>query len=329
MITRIRTTKNDSFQAATFELILHALLKGLGCTVTVEPEVPNESGKRPDFLVVTPQGDSVYVEATLAFADSPEERAMERRINGIYDALEKIDSPNFSVNVWVRATSVSGPSETKLRRHVVEWLATLDPDAVFQRVIATHCGSFSEYHDGEWIISLEAWGRPPERRGLGQRVVGMRHGNVGVKNDWGPIRKAIKKKGSRYDILPHPLLVAVNVYGFWLDRNDEMQALFGQEQVVFHKTDQGATPIVQRAPDGVWLGQFTRVSGTWIFDVVGPWTVARRDKHKPTVYFNPWAAKPLPSLFTTVHHAVASGNEMRWTEGLLPGDILHLPPDWP
>ena len=195
LIVRIRTTKNDSFQAATFELIIHALLKGLGCTVTVEPEIPNDSGKKPDFLAVTPQGDAVYVEATLAFADSPEERAMERRINGIYDALEKIHSPNFSVNVWVRATSASTPSETKLRRHVVEWLATLDPNVVFQQVITTHRGSFSEYRDGEWIIGLEAWGRPPERRGLGQRVVGIRHGNAGIKNDWGPIRKAIKKKG--------------------------------------------------------------------------------------------------------------------------------------
>ena len=41
-------------RSATFELILFALLKSLGCSVVVHPDLPNGSTNHPDFLTVTP-----------------------------------------------------------------------------------------------------------------------------------------------------------------------------------------------------------------------------------------------------------------------------------
>jgi hypothetical protein len=55
-----RWTRNAAF----FELLLHVMLKKADFTVTHEPEI-QDSPRRPDFLVRSPDGLHFYIEATL------------------------------------------------------------------------------------------------------------------------------------------------------------------------------------------------------------------------------------------------------------------------
>ncbi len=328
LAARMRSGKRDAYEAATFELIVYALLRSLGCSVDIEPGLPNGSAKRPDFLAVTPEGESVYVEATLASAYSKAEMAAKNRVKRVYAAMEKLDCPDFAINVRVRRQSLQSVNERELRHFLKGWIASLNPDQIVQQIIAHQLAGAprTRWDNNGWTIEFEAMARKPERRGLGQRVVGVRWGNVQTVNDWQPIRDAIKRKGSRYGLLPHPFLVAINVDAFSMDQSDEVQAFFGQEEIVFNTLDGLSSPTVRLRPDGVWVRQFTRVSGAWMFSRMGLWTIASRDS---TAYFNPWAAKPLPELFTRLHHAKAVEEQLQWTKGVLPRELLSLPPAWP
>lgn len=161
-------------------------------------------------------------------------------------------------------------------------------------------------------------------------MVGAFSAGGGFIDAWTPIRDAVKYKGSKYGELNKPLLVAVNLDSFNLDRIDEMQALFGQEKFVFTVGQTEKEPGFERAPNGAWYGkrgpQYTRVSGLWIFNDLSPYTVGVR---RPTLYFNPWASFDLPVLLKYFSHASVDNETMEWFEGVSLSALFGLKDGWP
>lgn len=152
----------------------------------------------------------------------------------------------------------------------------------------------------------------------------------GIVDDWTPIRNAVKYKGSKYGELNKPLLVAVNLDSFHLDRIDEMQALFGQEQFVFSVGQSEEGFRFERAPNGAWYGksgpQYTRVSGLWIFNDLSAYSIGVR---RSTIYFNPWAAFSLPEILKYFPYASVEGEKMEWVEGARLSTLFGLKDGWP
>lgn len=332
LISRITSGDKRNFQSAIFELILFALLRSIGCSITVHPDLPNGNSTHPDFLIITPEGESIYVEAVLASEYSMADVSAHKRTDAVLNAIEKIDSPNFFIGVDAEGHPERPPSGKSLRKELERWLASLDPDVVAHEVLALGHSAIPrmKWQHEDWSIVFEAIPKKPERRGQGQRVIGTLSGGVRLVNVWEPIRDAVKAKGNRYGELPHPLLVAINVDALSVDKIDEMQGLFGQEEFVFSVNNPSAPPQMRRKPNGAWFGksgpQYTRVSGAWIFNTLNSWNIVSR---KNTVYFNPWATKPLPTIFTSVHHAKTKGEKMQWRKGRSLGDILALSAEWP
>lgn len=332
LISRITSRDCKNFKSATFELILFALLKSLGCKVEIHPESENGSGKHPDFLAVTPKGESVYIEAVLASEYSESEVSAQKRTDVVLNTINKIDSPNFFVGVKVEGHPERPPKGRDLRKKLTQWLSSLDPDTValdMEDSDHTSIPSMTWEKDG-WRINFEAIPKKPEYRGQGQSAIGMLSTGARWINVWEPIRDAIKTKGGRYHELPHPLLIAINVDAMSLDRIDEMQGLYGQEEVVIDRNDLSATPQMSRKANGAWFGyqgpQYTRVSGAWIFESINPWNIVSR---RNTFYFNPWATKSVPALFESLDHAKAKEEKMAWIEGRTLSQILSLSPEWP
>jgi len=332
LISRITSGENGHFRSAIFELVLFALLRSLGGSITVHPDLQNGSATHPDFLVVTPTGESIYVEAVLASEHREAEVSARKRTDAVLNAIERIDSPNFFVGVDADGQPERPPSGKRLRKELERWLATLDPDAVARDVskLGRDAIPRMKWQHEDWNITFEAIPKKPENRAQGQRVIGMLSGGPRWINAWEPIRDAVKTKGNRYVDLPHPLLVAINVDALSVDRIDEMQGLYGQEEYVFSVADLSAPPQMRRKANGAWFGQhgpqYTRVSGVWIFVALNPWNIVSR---KNTVHFNPWASKPLPAFFDSVHHAKAECEQMQWIDGLSLREILGLSADWP
>lgn len=331
LIARVKSGDQHNFHSATFELVLFALLRSLGCAVTIHPNLPNGGVSHPDFLAVTRNGAQAYVEAVLASDYSSGEIAARKRKDVVLAAIDNINSPNFFVSVDAEGNPERPPSGKALVRELEKWLKSLDPDRVTRDIDEHGLDTMPKMtweHEG-WKVSFGAIPRKPELRGKGQRVIGARFSGAQFVNVWKPIRDAVKSKGNRYGALPHPLLVCVNVDGMSVDRIDEMQALFGQEEYVF-KVGEPGEPKMRRRPNGAWLGpngpQYKRVSGVWIFDTLNPWNVVSR---KNCMYLNPWADRPLPDVFLTLNHAKPQDNKMVWIDGRPLGEVLNLPRDWP
>lgn len=304
----------------------------MGGSIEIHPDLDNGSERHPDFLVSFGEGEQFYVEAVLASEHSGIELAAERRKNVVLDSIERIESPNFFLGINAEGNPETPPSGKALRRELSTWLATLDPDAVTNALDEHGLDGVPKmqwYHDG-WKIEFEAIPIKPERRGNGQRVIGMLSGGARFINGWEPIRDALSSKGNRYGELSKPLIVAVNVEAFSLDRIDEMQALFGQEEYVFSRESREAQPAMRRAANGLWIGprgpQYTRISGAWLFGGINPWNIVSR---KNTVYFNPWARLAPPEDLRRLNHASANDGKMEWVDGITLAELLGISNKWP
>lgn len=332
LISRMQSRDSKAFESATFEIILYAILTNLGATIKIHPDLDNGSEKHPDFLVSFGAGEEFYVEAVLASEHSDAELAAERRKNVVLDSIERLESPNFFLGINADGNPDTPPSGKALRRELSAWLATLDPDEVTNTVDKHGVEAFPKmpwHHDG-WKIEFEAIPIKPEKRGNGQRVIGMLSGSARFINKWQPIRDALRSKGNRYGALSKPLIVAVNVETFSLDKIDEMQALYGQEEYVFSRESPEHQPTMRRAANGLWNGphgpQYTRISGAWLFGGINLWNIVSR---KNTVYFNPWAQIAAPDELRKLNHASANEEKMEWVDGVSLAELLGLESSWP
>ncbi len=332
VIARIKSGDKKNFESATFELILFSIMSKLGCSLQIHPDLGNGSTKHPDFLITTPEGDKFYLEAVLASEYSAAELAAEKRKNVVLESIERLESPNFFLGIKAEGNPDSPPRGRALRGELFEWLESLDPDIVAKEVEEKGFEKIPTMvwrHDN-WDIKFEAIPIKPEKRGMGQRVIGALSNGARWINGWEPIRDTIRSKGNHYGELDKPLVVAVNVNAFSLDRIDEMQALFGQEEYIFTRSDLNAQPEMRRTPNGAWYGregpQYTRVSGAWIFGTLNPWNIVSR---KNTLYFNPWASLKLPEFIEQLNHASVVDDKMKWVDGLSLREILELPESWP
>lgn len=263
---------------------------------------------------------------------SAAELAAEKRKNVVLETIERLESPNFFIGVNAKGNPDTPPPGKALQKELSSWLESLDPDEVARNVDNKGFGEVPTMewnHDG-WNIEFEAIPIKPERRGKGQRVIGVLSGEARWINGWEPIRDAIRSKGGKYGELPKPLIIAVNVDDFSLDRIDEMQALFGQEEYVFNRNNHKAQPEMRRVPNGAWSGptgpQYTRVSGAWLFGSMNPGNISSR---KSTLYLNPWARLPVPNELTQINHAAVSDEKMVWFDGMPLWELLELQESWP
>lgn len=329
---RIRSGNDAHFKSATFELILHASLLRLGCTLEAHPQLPNGSPARPDFHVTTPDGQEFYLEAVLASENNGADAAADARIGTTLDALAQASHPNFWVAIEWEGVPNSQPSGNRLRACTLAWLNSLDPDQI-QNVIDVSgfeaTPAFVWRHE-DWAVTLRPIPLKPERRGTSTTLIGVLNGGGGLVDAWTPIKNAVKSKGTKYGELDKPLLVAIDFETFHLDRIDEMQALYGQEQYLFAAEDPAGEPEFQRAPNGAWHGkrgpQFTRVSGVWLFNDLNPYTVASR---RHTIYLNPWAAFSLPEALKQMPHAIVEDGKIQWRDGIVLRHLFGLTEAWP
>ncbi len=330
LISRMKLQDRRSFESASFEIALFAILSSLGCKVEIHPDLENGSNKRPDFHVTTPDGEGFYVEAVLASEFDVNEMAAEKRKNALLQAIEKIDSPNFFIGIESGGSPDTPPPGKALRGDLYKWLSELNPDDAIREYESKGSDALPvlkwQYED--WRIKFQAIPIKPERRGQGQRVIGLYSEGARWTNSWEPIRNAILSKGGRYGKLSKPYVVAVNVDSSALNRIDEIQALFGEEQFTFSPDSQELR--VHRATNGAWVGpkgpQYTRVTGAWLFGNLNPYNIVSR---KNNLYVNPHSPIAIPKALMHLNHSIVSNERMESINGRPLWDLLGLSPSWP
>ncbi len=331
LINRFRSNSNSNFRSAEFELLLYSALQRQGFVLAPHPVLPNGSSSRPDFLVTAPTGESFYLEAVLS-SQSSEDRTDQPLIATTLDVFTTASHTNFGVIVKTSGYPSTQPSRRRILRKTLAWLDSLDPDDVQAAIEASGHGAMPTLvmtHES-LKISVQALPLRADRRGKASRLLAAQFGQAGWVDSWSPIRDAITFKGNKYGRLDKPLVVAVNFSGHHLDRTDEMQALFGQEQIVLSTEELDAEPRLDRAPNGAWVGksgpQFRGVGGAWLFDNLCIYNLPSR---QATLYLNPWARLSVPAEMLRFSHAIVLDGHITWHDGVALNEAFDLPHNWP
>jgi hypothetical protein len=334
---RFRSKKDQQHHAAFFELFLHELLLQLGCSVTIHPSPGETTTRRPDFVAESPSGSRFYIEAVVVTGESEKNAAATARMNVVYDALDRLDSPNFFIGVELRGAPKTPPRAEPMRSFLRERLAALDPDEMTQLVRSASFDALPRWrfeHEG-WEIDFFPIPKSPRARGKpGIRPVGMRMPEPFWSEPRLAIRDAIVEKARRYGDLDLPYIIAVNALEAGVDRIDIMEALFGKEKFTVKLTPSGPSrPQMTREPDGVWTSpsgpRHARVSAVLLASPVLPWNVPRA---QICLYHNPWARRPYASELTRLPQAIpdsTTARHMEWQDGESLARIFGLHPQWP
>jgi hypothetical protein len=332
--SRLRSPDNRQFNAAFWELYLHEALTQAGYVVTTHPAVEG-TDRSPDFLVEG-RDQAFYMEARVA-SESDDEITATRRRRRVYDALDRLHSPNFWLWIDVEGEGASDLPTRNLRRKLETWLAGLDPDDIERQITATKnvrsIATF-EWESEDWHLVFRPWPKPPEVRGSDDlRPLGVfESGEAGLVDDISPLKKALSDKGCAYGDLEYPYIVAVRINSITADKQDVAEALYGKLQYQIDidlSGEQQVHPV--RAPDGYWFGgtqwRHQNVSAVLVaYSSLQPWTVTREI---PTLWEHPYAERAVSAPPMWIR-AVARSGEVQYREAsVLPSDLFGLRSDWP
>lgn len=334
MVTRLRSPDNHHFEAAFFELYVHALFTRIGFGLRLHPPA-GARGRRPDFLA-TKDGAKLLIEAaTIGEADTAG-RGERARLNRVLDALNEVTSGDYFLRVEHLGRLASPLPIRRMQDAVQRFIGALS----YSNVLATaQSGQVDqlpamEFSHGEFRLVVSVLPVAPDKRGTAtKRRLGMiGPGEVAWIDYRTPVRDKVRAKASHYGRLRRPLVVAINAAGRRIDDFHVMEALFGREEWRFPADPAGGSGALEfsRSLDGALLGprgpQHRAVSAVMVVSSLLPWTVAVRE---PVMYHNPWARYPLTDVRFGISERVPKGNRMVARPGRPVHELLELPSNWP
>jgi hypothetical protein len=177
--------------------------------------MPDGVGTHPDFLASHGGTPTFYLEATLA-SESDEENSARRVVEDAYDALNRMNSPDFFLAIRVHGQPKTPvPVRRGLRRELESWVHALDYEALAALAEAGASDALPKYaweHDG-WRVLFTALPKSREARGRpGVRPLGaVSQGMAWFAHTDESIARAVLGKAGKYGVPLLPYVVAVNV----------------------------------------------------------------------------------------------------------------------
>ena len=290
--SRLRAKDQNSL-SAFFELFLNELFQKMNLNVAVGPELP--TGSRPDFLITTSVGDSVYVEATVVTGDR--DNSHERAVFGAINALDGEVPRNVGVAACTTGALRSTPRLRTIKNKVRRWLEGLSQEALGAEPVtsAPRLTIPPPEVDGDWRLALSA-----VRRCGGRVIQGMQSDVLLYGKS---IREALEAKASQHRGADRPVVLTANDIGRYFDEEHLFPAFW------------------QAHPE---------IAAALVFDRCVPWDDA--DRWLVYLEVNPAHADRLPRELLTL--ADSAGPSVREVLGLPEGwpdpdgnratrDLLH------
>lgn len=308
MQRRIQSGSNDQFFSATSELYVHRLLSATSHHITVEPQLP-EVSTRPDFHAAFGESQFLF-EVAVATELGGAKRASDAHLHDLYDALNKIHSPDFFLTLDNDGEPLSPIPSRRWAQRIRQWLDTLDYDDIIglgpdlQRLPSLTLG-----HNG-LTITFRPIAKKRSARGSPGRLIGAHSGEAVWVTSWRAIKKAVRGKASRYGSLAIPYTIVINALGAHCDAEEFESALFGNQ--------------------GLWANDssptHTRVSAVLGFIYLAPQTFASA---VGCMYHNPFATMPYEGPLLQLPQTKLVGRKLQRLGGIHPRELIGLPEHWP
>jgi hypothetical protein len=306
--------------------------------IETEGASPTEKWKEhsPDFLVSDEQGGALcFLECTTATL-SKKTIAGNRRVAALLDTINRINSPNFYLDITHNGIPQTPPPAAKLRKILEKWLADLNPDELAKTFTSYGFEAMPQYEWEHKGLSLKIVPIPKssESRGTsGTRTIGaLMPESMSIVTCAVDIKKALTLKADYYGDIDLPLVIAVNDLGSGFGRHDHnMEALFGQEATIVGRLSDGSLHHRhERLTNGAWRGpngfRMKKVSAAVIAFDLNPFTIHRQ---RPVLYHHPCPYKTIPQAIWPLPQYVPSDNRMVAVQGKSVIDLFALPLGFP
>lgn len=308
MVARLR--KDDHIRSAEFELLFFQLLTRTGFDVEVHPELNNGSARRPDFLLRTPDGDPMLIEA-ITIQPPDESGLADHAVEVLMEGLRDARNESYRIVAKVSGRTEKTPPIRKFVDQVQRWLSELGAEP-------RHTSATKDWKFEGLTVTLDAH---PVRSGDADSnaslLTAYHRGPVmvdGVSN----LRTKLQTKAGAYGKTGLPFVVAINCQNAFHNDIDSCSALLEE-----------GPPNSRRANRGLWsAGRYSRLSGAWIFSNFSS-IAFLRSPH--TLYLNPGASHPVPEAlhrFAHAHFSSSAGWETTRSTFLIE-EAFDLPADWP
>jgi len=321
--------RGAEYNAAAFELYVHALLLAHGYSVTVHaPEPGTATEPLPDFGVTLSDGTVVDVEACGVHADVPSLR-IQRFQAEIADAVNAVSSP-FLLRLRFPKAGDNQPAASQLGKRVARWLQSGE----FVHAVAevrlsggrtvTRC-----FDDADWTIAVAADCEMPFDSDCGtKRPLGSLTTATCIPNLAKSIEKAVRKKACAYGERPHGLIVAVNAHTRLCDADDYAAALLGPMWTFFGPDGAVTT---KRRWGGTWFDGSGTAQNTRVSCVVGCWNVTPSTAvaDTPIVFHHPAAKRPAHAFLSGLPSARLIGEALAIQAASNVRALHRLHDDWP
>lgn len=271
----IRRFKTD-FDSSFYELFLFQLFKKLGFEISFHPDVPNSS-KKPDFLLKK-DGIEIYAEAKISRNKSEAEESIEKKINTIYDNLNKIRPKGFLLKIEeLRIKTKKQPSSKKIVKELKEQIEKLDHDTVTRLTLERKLKPII-YEDHEVYISIKPIPVISEAKEIVfEKPIGIYPIEFFQETGEEALKNSILKKAKRYGTLDKPFIVCINMIGDKIMGNWGIEnIIWGSTAISFSKNPLDKGKVI-RQPDGVFLNhngvRLKNLSGIFVTRVF-PYSIA-------------------------------------------------------
>jgi hypothetical protein len=217
------------FQPAFFELYIYTLFTAMGYNLEVHPAMQNKSTK-PDYLAKKGE-EKFYIEVKFITLLSQDEQNAERKMNTVMDALNKVDSSNFWLDLEeITLKSDKQPSGKSIIRFFNREIQKINPDAYQLMRDETDIEDMDLIiYDGDDIrIASRLVPKPAEIRGNQQGAIGSHPIEVTWGNHSENLKDALVSKASRYGKFDAPFIICINKQTVSFDIMELQQALYGE-----------------------------------------------------------------------------------------------------
>ena len=256
---RFRSRIDSQHKSAFWELYLHELFTQMKYRLGVHPVVKGATN-HPDFLVSEGRNPKFYLEAIVAGLPSIKDVGAEARLSEVLDLINKMQTPDYLLELRYRGTSNTPPPVGKLRKALTHWLRSLD----FRAIDATYkAGNFDIVPTLEWnheglTLFFAPIPKSAKTRGTTHaRPIGVVMGEAHILTTDRGYSRSHQQKAKKYGKLALPMVIAVNVVSEHCDEIDINNALFGSEAVQFTQRRDGSINggVGVRQPNGIWFGK--------------------------------------------------------------------------
>lgn len=314
--SRFRLSNDHAHEGALFELLLHELFIRLDCVLTVHPDIPGVN-THPDFLVQH-GSRSFFLEASTVGQKKLGPFTRNKNSQDVIDKINELTSLNFYIGIQMEGELLTTLGRKDVIPTFQELLNAHDPVEV-QHLIdegGLYAAPSRSIECDNW--SLKGWLYPVSQE---SREMGIKRQEIAIepfRAEWTgtviPVQKALKAKARKYGQLRLPYVVAINAREiFYNGRNNDLDVLFGKQQLLYSEEHPDFSPQLNRKQDGIWP-RYSQLDAVMMFQKVDLWNL---QNVSACLYFNPYknSDSAFPEFLFRLPHAKGCDGIIEWFEG--------------